>query len=139
MFSIPGPNPKRFGVKRILARTSWEPSYVNVIQRGMIEAETRVRSLSLARDLDARGYRVLCIYADGIIVEGTELPALPPEWTVESELTNLEFLTSNRFISDQMTKLPGTISPREQSRNGARLTLQEPIREWAAKRVVEAA
>jgi hypothetical protein len=43
-FTIPGPNPNRFGVKKVTARTSWEPSYVNVIQRGMIEAETRIRS-----------------------------------------------------------------------------------------------
>lgn len=122
-FTIPGPISNRFGVKKVTARTSWEPSYVNVIQRGMIEAETRVRSLSLARQLDLEGFRILCIYADGIIIEGTEVPTLPPEWTVESCLTNLEFLTTNRFISDQVSKLPGTLSARELRRRRA----QEPF------------
>jgi len=126
--------PERFGVKKVTARTAWEPSYVNVIQRGMIEAECRIRSLSLARDLDSQGFRVLCIYADGVIVEGTEVPALAPEWAVESALTNLEFLTSKRFVADQMRKLPGTPIRREEARREARRVNNAPIARMAGNR-----
>lgn len=87
--------------------TSQMPT-ANVIQRGMIEAETRARSLTLANDLTAHGCNVLAIYADGVIVEaGSPLPLLAHPWRVDTWLTGLKFLNETSFMSRQMTKLPG--------------------------------
>lgn len=84
----------------------------NVIHRGMIEAETRARSLGLARWLTALGHRVLCVYADAVIVEqGPPLPLLPQPWAVKTALTRLRFLHPNAFHAREMTRLPGI--PRE--------------------------
>jgi len=103
-------------VIRKASSTPHESSIANVIHRGMIEAEVRLRALSLARDLEANGNPVLCIYADSVIVaQGKPLPTLPDYWRVQCELTNLSFLsdTGTHFTSDQMVKLPGI--PREVS------------------------
>jgi hypothetical protein len=96
-----------------------EPGYANVIHRGMIEAETRLRSLQLARDLHRRGYSIIACYADSIFVatrdangHNVALPLLPPGWQVESELTHLQFFNPVSFTSDQMTKTPGIPSRR---------------------------
>lgn len=85
---------------------------VNVIYRGMIEAEQRMRSLALARDLYSRGVNVLAIYADSVFVEsGKPLPFLPRPWVIQNELDRLRFYSSTSFTSAQLTKLPGI--PRE--------------------------
>lgn len=84
----------------------------NVIHRGMIEAETRARSLRLARELSAAGVNVLAVYADSVFVEsGAPLPLLQDPWRVKEHLDGLHFLNEVSFISRQMTKLPGV--PRE--------------------------
>lgn len=96
--------------------TKWatEPGYTNVVHRGMIEAETRLRSLALARDMYARGFRVIACYADSVFIatrdrdgENIPLPLLPPGWEVEGELTRLVFHNPVSFSSDQLTKMPG--------------------------------
>jgi hypothetical protein len=80
----------------------------NVIQRGMIEAETRKRSLDLARWLTTLGHNVLCVYADAVIVEqGPPLPLLPAPWGIKTPLTRLRFLHPNAFVSQEMKRLPG--------------------------------
>lgn len=81
---------------------------VNVIYRGMIEAQQRMEALALARDLHQHGHNVLAIYADSVFVEaGEQLPFLPNPWVVEQELDALQFLSSTSFTSAQLTKLPG--------------------------------
>lgn len=88
--------------------TEQETPVVNVLYRGLIEAEQRVRALACARHLHAHGARVLAIYADSVFVEsGTPLPFLPDGWRVEAELDALQFLSSTAFTSRQVTKLPG--------------------------------
>lgn len=91
-----------------------EPAYANVIHRGMIEAETRLRSLQLARELFSRGHRVIAVYADSVFLharnandENLPLPLPPPGWEVQAVLTRLRFHNSVSFSSDQLTKLPG--------------------------------
>jgi hypothetical protein len=123
------PRPLEFGYKRaksgepkaypvggqllkVLAKTTsglQEASTVNVIHRGMIEAETRLRSIQLARDLTRQGFRVLAIYADSVFVENDHrnVPFPPDGWKIQEELTNLRFFNDVSFTSDQITKLPG--------------------------------
>lgn len=85
-----------------------EPPTANVIARGMIEAETRLRSLRLARELTRQGHTVLAVYADSVFVTSdTELPLLPEPWRVEAHLTNLRFHSSTAFSSNELTKTPG--------------------------------
>jgi hypothetical protein len=87
-----------------------EPGIANVIHRGMIEAACRSESVGLAQWLEHEGYRVLSIYADAVIVrqdEGQCLPEIPEPWRLKSELTHLQFINKQAFISGEMTKLPG--------------------------------
>lgn len=96
-------------VKRHRSVNTRESGTANVIHRGMIEAETRLRSLRMARDLTAAGCHVLAIYADSVFIDATigTLPLLPSEWSIKGELTNLEFFNSVSFTSRELTKLPG--------------------------------
>jgi hypothetical protein len=85
-----------------------EMAMANVIHRGMIEAETRLESLRLAKDLTTRGYEILAVYADSVFVkDGQELPLLPPPWRLQAHLTALRFLNSTQFTSREIDKLPG--------------------------------
>jgi hypothetical protein len=85
-----------------------EPSIANGIHLGMIQAETRQRSLQLARSLAAVGHKVLAIYADSVFVrEGRPLPLLEPPWKIQAHLTGLRFLNPTAFTSRELTKLPG--------------------------------
>lgn len=85
-----------------------EPLMANVIHRGMIEAETRLSSLRLARELSRQGHTVLAIYADSVFVEdGKPLPLLPPPWRIQDFLTGLQFESATHFSSHQITKQPG--------------------------------
>lgn len=80
----------------------------NVIHRGMIEAETRLRSLRLARELGKQGHNILAIYADSVFVEsGKQLPLLPYPWRIQEHLTDLRFESATHFTSRELTKQPG--------------------------------
>lgn len=83
------------------------PVIQNVVARGVIEAETSVRSIEMAREMEAMKIKVLQIYADGIIVESDQIPILPPTWRVSAELTNLVARTPNSVLADNLVKLPG--------------------------------
>lgn len=85
-----------------------EPGFVNVIHRGMIEAETRLRSLQMARYLTEHGFEVLTVYADAVYVaKGRQLPLLPNGWEVKA-ISNAFFPNANQVVCDQFVKLPGT-------------------------------
>lgn len=85
-----------------------EPLMANVIHRGMIEAETRLRSLRFARELAQQGHTILAIYADSIFVaDGTPLPLLPFPWRIQEHLTGLKFESATHFTSNQLSKTPG--------------------------------
>jgi hypothetical protein len=100
-------------VKAKATKGEREIPVANVIYRGMIEAECRLRSLAMARDLTRRGCRVLGVYADSVFVEShVPLPLLPHPWRVEAYLDRLRFLSPTAFTSVQMVKLPGI--PRDQ-------------------------
>lgn len=94
------------------------PKIAHVIQRGMIEAETRKRSLELANGLLARGEHVLCIYGDGILVKTSpdncppwrseyQPELLPAPWRIKETVTSLQFINEQSFRSRQITRLPG--------------------------------
>jgi hypothetical protein len=85
-----------------------EPLMANVIHRGMIEAQTRLRSLEYARELTNYGYTILAIYADSIFVESTkDLPFIEPPWRVQEYLTTLRFQSATHFTSQEISKTPG--------------------------------
>lgn len=98
--------------KSRITDTEQEVPTVNVIYRGMIEAEQRRQALNMARSIHAHGGRVLAVYADSVFVEsGCQLPLLPEPWVIADELDRLVFLSATSFTSPQLTKLPGV--PRE--------------------------
>lgn len=88
-----------------------QPRIVNVLARGIIEAETRRRSLSYARELHTRGVSVLSVYVDGLILETDRLPFLPEGWEVEAYLTDLQFQHPNSWTSREQSKQPGIPRP----------------------------
>lgn len=81
----------------------------NVIQRGMIEAETRKLSIELARQFEKEGHTVISIYADGVIVKDDkqQFPLLPAPWRASHRLRFLAFTDTTSFESDLLTKMPG--------------------------------
>jgi hypothetical protein len=95
---------------RVASTRKLEPGVAHVIQRGMIEAATRSESVGLAQWLSYLGHKVLSIYADAVIVESdgdNQLPELPDPWRCKKELNHLQFINTQAFQSDGMTKLPG--------------------------------
>jgi hypothetical protein len=94
------------GESKITFRGS-ELSTVNVIARGLIEAETRTRSIEYARELHRNGYHVPQIYADGLLVATDQLPFIRDGWRVSHSLTRVHIPRPNAFISDTLVKLPG--------------------------------
>jgi hypothetical protein len=96
-----------------------ELSTVNVIARGLIESETRTRSIEYARELHGQGFHVPQIYADGLLVETDALPFIPENWRVSHSLTNVHIPRPNAIVSDQMVKLPG-VAGNEQDREWER-------------------
>lgn len=97
---------KMIPVKKIKSKKPIETRIVNVIHRGMIEAEQRVRALQLARELHAKGGQILCIYADSLFVKMPQLP-LPHPWRAKVDVTGLHFFDATHFESEQLTRLPG--------------------------------
>lgn len=96
-----------------------EPLMANVIHRGMVEAETRLKSLEMARELTAEGHTILAIYADSVFVEGSkQLPLLKPPWRLQEFLTSLRFQSATHFTSAQISKAPGVPSS---IRDGSRI------------------
>jgi hypothetical protein len=94
----------------------------NVVARGVIEAETRTRSLEFARLLESKGYPVVQIYADGLITTADDLPALPDGWRLAGELTRVSSTHPNTIISDQIVRLPGIPG----GRRSAKILADEP-------------
>jgi len=91
------------------------PVIQNVVARGVIEAETMVRSLELARELEAQKIQVLQIYADGIIVKTDQVPLLPVGWRVACGLDELQAGHPNQVLSKNLLKIPGIPNGRRTS------------------------
>jgi hypothetical protein len=93
-----------------------EPGFVNVLQRGMIEAATRSESVGLAQHLEHLDHRVINIYADAIFVELNDdnpLPPLPEPWRQRLIHTHYQPEGLQSYTSDQATKRPGNHPPRD--------------------------
>lgn len=85
--------------------SNWAPAFANVIQRGMIECETQIRSLRMAQELSDSGSRILHIHTDGLHVEG-QLPLLPDSWGVNG-LTSVMYLDNVSWVAEERDCLPG--------------------------------
>ena len=105
--------PERIAVMARSTEREVQSPIASVIQRAMVEAETRRISLELARELEADyGREVLAVYADAVLVRDRRgdpegLPLLPPPWRVKERLTNLVFHTPQAFESLEIQRLPG--------------------------------
>jgi len=87
-----------------------EPGIANVIQLGMIQAGTRIESVTFARYLAHHGQRILKIHADAVFVEVNEdrpLPLLLDPWRMKRTNTHLLIESMQAYTSDQETKRPG--------------------------------
>ena len=83
------------------------PVLQNVVARGVIESETRTRSIEFARNLEGEGHKVVQIYADGLLTTAEQLPFLPDHWRVAAELTHVTSNHANQINSREMVRLPG--------------------------------
>lgn len=84
------------------------PSIQNVVARGVIEAETRTRSIEYARYLEyVAGVPVTHIYADGLIAEAEKVPAIFDGWRLVEMLSNIRSVNPSTIISEQMSRTPG--------------------------------
>lgn len=100
------------------------PAIQNVIARGLIEAETRTRSLEYARQLEAEGIQVAQIYADGLLAVTDQAPLIVPKhWRIAASLTRVMSPHPNSIISDQLVRLPGILG----SAREAYSTAWEPV------------
>lgn len=102
-----GPTP--MNMKRMRTKKKIQPVIANVIQRGMIEAETRKLSIELARKLEHENHMVIAIHADGLLVhdEGQQLPLLPPPWRVKDRLSGFRAVDNVSYESDTISIMPG--------------------------------
>jgi hypothetical protein len=94
-------------VHRSLVKNTRVSSIQNVVARGVIEAETRTRSIEYARSLEATGIHVSQIYADGLIVVTDSLPFVPKYWRVAAELTEVKSSSPNTILSNELVRVPG--------------------------------
>lgn len=119
--------PHLLAARAHVSETELEVPTVNVVHRGMIEAEQRRVVLDMARHLTETGHTVIAIYADAIMVKaGPALPLLPPPWRVDAHLTRLRFATPTSFTSNERTRLPGIT--REDAERWRRITSIRPRR-----------
>ena len=95
------------GADRTLVKNSRRPALQNVVARGVLEAETRVRSIEYARELEEHGIHVSQIYADGLIAATDRLPLVPPTWRIVAALTNVCAPSPNSILANEMIRLPG--------------------------------
>lgn len=101
-------------VKATVSKKMLEPVMSNVIHRGMVESQTRLTSLELARKLTKEGFSILAIYADSVFVkDADQMPFLEHPWRVQDFLSRLRFDSSTHFTSDQICKTPGVPSSPE--------------------------
>lgn len=114
------------GESKVKIPQTAELSTVNVVARGLIEAETRTRSIEYARELDAQGIHVAQIYADGLLVATDQMPFVPDGWRVSHSLTHVHIPRPNAIIADQLVKLPG-LAASEQDREWMRTREQARV------------
>jgi hypothetical protein len=92
------------------------PSIQNVVARGVIEAETRTRSIEYARALEAEGTPVAQIYADGLLAVMDQAPIFVPEhWRIAASLTRVYSPHPNSIISQELVRLPGILGSAQQA------------------------
>lgn len=96
--------PREFNV-HLYDLPEWQPAIANLVQRGIIEAETLLRSLRMAQSLTDSGCTVLHLHTDGLHVEGP-LPLLTDDWSVV-QLTNVTYIDRVSWVSTERQCLPG--------------------------------
>jgi hypothetical protein len=118
-------------VYRSTVRNRRVPSTQNVVARGVIEAEVRVRSIEMARQFESEKVPVVHIYADGLIVQADQLPFLPNGWRAVAALTDVSAPAPHSILSREMIRLPGIPNGRRQmymrkDRDGLHFRENEP-------------
>lgn len=104
--------PHTFTGHKLQQRVKLEPRIANVLHRGMIEAACRMESISYADWLEIKGYNVLSIYSDAVIVEVNEdlpIPLTPDPWRLKRTLHHLRFINTQAYQSAEETKIPGSV------------------------------
>lgn len=98
-----------------------QPNFLNVAARGVMEAETRTRSLEYARELEISGVEVAQIYVDALLVKTDQLPFIAPGWSISHSLTNVIIPRVNGLQADELVKLPGLPRMAAERRISARM------------------
>lgn len=101
-----------FTGRKIQQRMKLEPRFANVLHRGMIEAACRSYSIGYATYLEGKGYYVLSIYSDAVVVEVNDDLPEPPElepWRLKRTLHHLRFINAQAYQSAEESKIPGGI------------------------------
>jgi hypothetical protein len=114
-----------------------QPFTAHVIQRGMIEAETMFRSISLANELTANGHTVLTVQADALFIRETgSIPImLPFPWRVKSDYKYVEFPRTGAVVGMKgdgkpVSKIPGGLRKEiaHEQNSPIRVAARAPIR-----------
>lgn len=114
---------------QVLVKSSKRPiesGLLNVIHRGMIEAEVRKEALWMARFLTEVDKRdVLSVYADSLFIRdsGRPLRLLPPWWRISEHVTDLRFMSATHFSSREIVRLPGFARHRSNREQAARAAI----------------
>lgn len=87
--------------------STYQTALNNTIAFGIIQSETRTRSLEYGKYLHEQGFHVVQVYVDGIFVETNQMPFIMDGWKIEGQYTNVSIPRPNAFLSDQVKKLPG--------------------------------
>lgn len=104
--------PHTFTGYKVQQKVKLEPRIANVLHRGMIEAACRMESIGYADWLETRGYNVLSIYSDAVMVEVNDdlpMPITPEPWRLKNTLHHLRFINTQAYISAEESKVPGGI------------------------------
>jgi hypothetical protein len=123
------------GVYRSTVERTRVPSIQNVVARGVIEAETRTRSIEYARALEAEGTPVAQIYADGLLAVMDQAPMFVPEhWRIAASLTRVYSPHPNSIISQELVRLPGILGSAQQAYSTAweHLSVREELESRAS-------
>lgn len=97
-------------MNKYVTKREIQADVANVVQRGMIEAETRKLSVELARTLTAEGHYVIAIHADGLLVRDSgnqQFPIFAKPWRIKDRLSGFKALDKVSFISDTVRCEPG--------------------------------
>lgn len=116
------------------------PQFANSAMLGVLQAEVRSRTLTLATDLTETGATVLHTHADGLHIVADQLPLIDvftnDRWTADT-LTHLAYADRVSYVCEEKMVLPGrSRTQREQWR--LKMQTKRKVRRWAGLYVPQA-